>query len=136
MTIAEQLKIAGLEVVSSKHGPDLDRAKFIAQALGMSGNLVDSDDVRVAFLERYGYKLAIGNAMGAIFDSGKWAFCGRHKSTRKEAHGRYICQWRWKSLAVVVPAVNFNLGQTVGIADGERFCLQCSNETEKCTCLK
>jgi hypothetical protein len=124
-----QLKIEGLELAASKHQADLTRAQDIAELYGMVANVVTSDDVREFFLERYGRELKIGNAMGSLFSRKKWICVGRIKSKRDSSHARWISQWKLKRVEPAPPQP-FD----VGVENGVRFCLECSQETEKCTC--
>lgn len=93
LTHGEQLKLDGMLRATKKHKDDLERAQAIAKELSTGGRYVTSDDVRPAFSARYGYPLEIDNAIGSLFVGEGWTFVGRVKSTRKEAHSRYIGQW-------------------------------------------
>lgn len=129
--IAEQLKMTGLELAASKHQADLTRAQDVAELLGMVFDVVNSDDVRQAFFERHGRELKIGNGMGSIFaNRKKWVCVGHVKSKRDSSHARTIATWKLKR-PEPAPPQPFD----VGVENGVRFCLECSQETEKCTCL-
>jgi len=95
VSVGEQLKLAGIERAVRKYEPDLVRAQGIAELIGIGGRLVSSDEVREMFAAKYERPLQIGNAAGAIFrDKTVWMFVDRVKSTRKEAHARWISRWR------------------------------------------
>lgn len=123
-----QLKIKGMESAAHKYEADLTRAQLIAEMLGMGETLVNVDDVRKAFLEHYNRPLKIGNAAGSIFSDG-WECVGFVRSTRPEARSRMIRTWKRKDVYHAAPAPF-----EVGIENGERFCLKCSQVTEECKC--
>jgi hypothetical protein len=95
LVTGEQLKLEGLELAAKKYGPDLVRAKLVAELLGMRGEVITSEDVREGFIEQYQRELKIGNAMGAIFDE-KWQSVGYTKAKRPKARARAIQQWQLK----------------------------------------
>jgi hypothetical protein len=124
----EQLQLAGLEQAVAKHGPEMGRALLCAELLAMHGDEITTDHVRSKFSEIYGYDLNVGNALGALFKTDAWEFVRRVQSTRKEAHGRYICSWRLKR-AFLSRGPN-QQPFDVGVANGERICAKCGVNVE------
>ena len=96
MNVAEQLKMSGMERAAKKYEADLIRAQMVAEVLGHGGNLVTSDDVRLAFFDHYQRELKIHNAMGSLFSKDKWDLAGFTRSKRPESHARMIRTWRMK----------------------------------------
>lgn len=134
MNTGEQLKLKGLEK-AAKHNPDLVLAQNLAELLAIVLPMVTSDDVREAFITRYGRELKLGNGIGGLFKSKKWVCVGRIKSKRESAHSRWIIQWKLRKQvfpAQAAPPKKFD----VGVVNGERFCVGCSQEIERCTCQK
>jgi hypothetical protein len=129
VSTGEQLKLAGIEKAFKKHGPEMVRAQLVAEMLGMAGDLVTADDVRAEFQKHYQRPLKVGNALGRLFLNRKWELMGFVRSKRAESHSRMIRTWRLKQHYQRKPEPF-----TVGVENGVRFCLKCSQETEKCTC--
>jgi len=126
------MKLEGLERASSRHGVDLRRAQQIAELIAGLGKPITSDDVREAFKVHQGRELQIGNAMGSLFtNKKKWEYVGRVRSKRPSSHTRYLSQWQLKQAYRPAPQPF-----EVGIENVVRFCLKCSQETEKCTCAR
>ena len=125
----KQLLLAGLESAASHHAADLKRAQIIAEMLGMDGSLVTADNVRGEFTKHYQRPLTIGNALGRLFLTRIWEWAGFVRSKRPESHARMIRTWRLKQHYQKKPQP-FD----VGVENGVRFCVKCSQETEKCTC--
>src|SRR5271167_355780 len=125
-----QLKLDGLELAASKHGPDMARALLCAELLAMDGSIITTDDVREKFLEIYQRPLRVGNALGGLFKfKKKWEFCGFINSKRPESHARAIRTWRLKQ-----PYKQPSTESIVGTDNGVRFCQHCLEETTKCEC--
>jgi hypothetical protein len=124
-----QLKLAGLERAASKHEVDLRRAQQIAEFIAGFQSPITADEVREAFAVHQGRELNIGNAMGSLFTSKKWQCVGRVRSKRPGSHARWVSQWQLEQPYRPAPQPF-----EVGIEDGVRFCLECSQE--ECTCPK
>jgi hypothetical protein len=130
----EQLRFRGLEKAVSKNKAELVLAQNLAELLSIVLPVVTSDDVREAFAERYGRELEVGNSIGALFSKKKWVCVGRVKSKRESAHARWIIQWKPRKQVRPpehAPAQPFD----VGVVNGTNFCVKCSLEVDKCTCV-
>jgi len=90
---ATQLRLRGLKLTTEKHKESVTAARFLAELLGNKQPTVTIEDVYRAGMA----PSALGNAAGGVFESERWEMAGWRRTTRLEARGRWVMQWRLRA---------------------------------------